>query len=105
MKAYDATFQLNAKFVDFFSKNLIFTRVIARVRGLQDTLDLQNDLQTIYQWSSTNNAQFNAEKFECMRYGYNEEIETTTSYLSNTGSQIKNSDAVKDLGVASGVTP
>ena len=75
------------------------TRVVARVRGLQDTLDLQNDLQTIYQWSSTNNAQFNAEKFECLRYGYNEEIKTTTSYLSNTGSQIKNSDVVKDLGV------
>ena len=46
-----------------------------------------------------NNAQFNADKFECLRYGPNEAIKSDSTYYSNVGTEIKAKQTVKDLGV------
>ena len=55
------------------------TRVLAQVNSTNDTLALQSDLNKIYQWSEKNNATFNPEKFECLRYGKDQEIKSSTS--------------------------
>ena len=47
-----------------------------------DAVNLQEDLFHIYQWSVTNNMQFNDLKFELLRYGKDEELKLSTSYLS-----------------------
>ena len=48
----------------------------------EDVDSLQADLDVIYEWSVENNAQFNDDKFECVRYGYNEQIKSSTRYSS-----------------------
>ena len=75
------------------------TRILAKISSPQSVFSMQQDLETIYQWSETNNMEFNANKFECMRYGTNELIKTSTSYFSNSGSIIETKDSVTDLGI------
>ena len=75
------------------------TRVMAEVQHTEDVNSLQRNLDTIYEWSASNNTQLNAEKFECVRYGYNSGIKTSTSYTASDGSSIQAKDTVKDLGV------
>ena len=75
------------------------TRVMGQVRNIDDTRDLQLDLDAIYDWSTANNTQLNAEKFECVRYGYNKEIKESTSYKASDGADIQAKDTVKDLGI------
>ena len=75
------------------------TRVLRGVNSQQDVEELQKDLQTIYAWANENNAAFNADKFECLRYGRDEEIKSTTSYMSNSQDTIKCCSSVRDLGV------
>ena len=75
------------------------TRVLGQISGTGDVDHLQRDLDAIYDWSRKNNAQLNAEKFECIRYGYNQEIKTSTNYKANNGSPIESKSSVRDLGV------
>ena len=75
------------------------TRVLGSVSNLQDVDNLQADLNTIYLWALNNNAQFNGNKFECLRYGDNNNLRNSTSYKSSTGSVITVKDSVRDLGV------
>ena len=75
------------------------TRVAHGVDSEQDVLDLQADLNTVYQWADNNNMQFNSKKFECLRYGSNQELKRSTHYTSNSGKEIKTTDHTRDLGV------
>ena len=75
------------------------TRVMGEVRHPEDVSSLQRDLDAIYEWSAENNTQLNAEKFDCMRYGYDSGIKTSTCYTASDGSSIHPKDTVKDLGV------
>ena len=75
------------------------TRVLAGISHPGDVDALQQDLGRIYQWSSDNNAVFNADKFECLRYGTNKAIIENTAYYSNNLATIKTHSSVKDLGV------
>ena len=75
------------------------TRVLGKVVNNQDVENLQSDLDTIYQWSNANNALFNSDKFECLRYGPNVEIKHSTHYVSDLGTEIEQKDNVKDLGI------
>ena len=44
----------------------------------------------------------NGDTFECLRYGPNKDLQSSTTYLSNTGQAIQEKDHVKDLGVTMG---
>ena len=59
---------------------------------------LQDDLQTIYQWAELVGLQFNAKKFECVRYWPGMEP-PEQSYLSPSGSYIEEKSHLRDLGV------
>ena len=73
------------------------TRVMAGVDTTQQAEDFQKDLDAIYDWASRNNAEFNDQKFELLRYGVNEEIKNNTTYLSSNQIAIKVSEHVRDL--------
>lgn len=75
------------------------TRAAYGIDTVQDVAVLQADLNAVYQWADDNNMQFNSKKFECLRYGTNQELKVNTQYLSNTGEVIKTFDHTRDLGV------
>ena len=75
------------------------TRVLAGVSSSEDANKLQIDLNTIYQWAQNNNAMFNTDKFQCLRYGKNQHLKNVTSYQTNSGTTIKSEASAKDLGV------
>ena len=75
------------------------TRVTKGIICENDAVNLQEDLFKIYQWSITNNMEFNDLKFELMRYGTNIELKSSTSYISPSFNVIEAKNTVKDLGV------
>ena len=49
----------------------------------EETLMLQNDLHKLYKLAGVNNVKLNANKFELLRYGKEQEIKSATTYKSN----------------------
>ena len=43
--------------------------------------------------------ELNGDKFECLRYGQDKQLQRDTQYTSNTGLPIQQKGRVKDLGV------
>lgn len=78
------------------------TRIGRQIHTAEDASSLQTDLNSVYRWTDLNNMELNADKFECLRYGPNKDLQGNTSYLSNTGKSIQEKDHVKDLGVTMG---
>ena len=60
---------------------------------------LQNDLHKLYKWADTNNMKFNANKFELLRYGKEQEIKSATTDKSHDDSNIDDGEQVRDLGI------
>ena len=75
------------------------TRLMKEISNNTDVQSLQDDLNAVYQWTSSNNMQLNGLKFELLKYGKNEELKEHSNYLSDTGSPIETKMDVKDLGV------
>ena len=75
------------------------TRVLAGIREQGDISKMQDDLDSIYRWSQTNNMKFNSEKFECLRYGKDSQLKESAPYLSENGTPIEQKTKVRDLGV------
>ena len=70
------------------------------VNNEEQVEELQNDLDTIYNWQEKNKMLFNAKKFELMRYGPNEELKHSTNYLSHNYEEIiEVKETLRDLGV------
>ena len=89
----------NAVATSFISSFADDTRIGRAIASIEEAQELQKDLNSIYQWASDNNMQFNCDKFECIRYGQNRVLQAATSYKSNTDNVIKIKDTVMDLGV------
>ena len=75
------------------------TRATNGIKCENDAVNLQEDLFHIYQWSVTNNMQFNDLKFELLRYGKDAELKLSTAYISPSFNLIEEKPNVKDLGV------
>ena len=60
---------------------------------------LQNDLHKLYKWADTNNMKFNANMFELLQYGKEQEKKSATAYKSNDDSNIADKEQVRDLGI------
>ena len=58
---------------------------------------LQNDLHRLYKWADTNNVKFNANKFELLRYGKEQEIKSAATYKLYDDSNIDDKEQVRDL--------
>lgn len=75
------------------------TRVFAGINSVEASEQLQQDLNTIYDWAVHNNAEFNNEKFELLRYGNNKDLQEATSYKTSSNTFIEKSENVRDLGI------
>ena len=52
------------------------TLILFGIKDEEDTQMLQNHLHKLYKWADTNNMKFNANKFELLRYGKEQEIKS-----------------------------
>ena len=76
------------------------TRVGHGISNPEDMKELQLDLEAVYRWATSNNMEFNSEKFEHIRYKTSKSKEhCETPYLSNIGSPITQKEHLRDLGV------
>ena len=75
------------------------TRVLGKIRTQEDVENLQLDLNKIYSWAENNNMLFNNKKFELLRYGNNEDLKTSTFYLSADNEIIEEKESLRDLGI------
>jgi len=75
------------------------TRIGKGIASSEDAILLQQDLNKVYQWASTNNMLFNDSKFELLRYGKNISLQQSTNYVSNMDKHIEAKTSTKDLGV------
>ena len=75
------------------------TRVTKGIKAEEDAVNLQEDLFNIYQWSIQNNMQFNSIKFDLMRYGKDDDLKSSTAYISPEWELIEQKQNVKDLGI------
>ena len=75
------------------------TRIGSHIKSVDDGSALQEDLNAVYSWTETNNMQLHGDKFECLRFGGDSELQASIHYQSNTGSLIQEKDTVRDLGV------
>ena len=75
------------------------TRATKGIKSEDDAVDLQNDLFQIFDWSQKNNMQFNSVKFELIRYGKDNHLKESTTYISPEWELIENKESVKDLGI------
>ena len=79
------------------------TRIGHQIQCGEDVLELQADLEKVYERTSTNNMEFNAEKFELLRHrsGQYESVDDTgPGFLSSSGTTIEERAHVCNLGIA-----
>ena len=75
------------------------TIIPLKIKDEENTQMLQNDLHKLYKLADTNNMKFNANKFDLLRYGKEQEIKFATSYKSYDDSNIDDKEQVRDLGI------
>ena len=75
------------------------TRLLRGVRGEEDCEALQNDLDKIYHWAEDIGMQFNAGKFEVLRFCSGQTVPPDILYLSPEGGPIEEKECLRDLGV------
>ena len=68
------------------------------IKTLQDGLNLQLDVNTLYEWTKTNLMEFNSTKFEILKIGDNHDLKQT-QYVTPEGNIIEETELAKDLGV------
>ena len=56
------------------------TQISKRIRNRQDGLELQIDINKLYEWTEINLMQFNSDKFEALRIGKNETLKKDIQY-------------------------
>jgi ribonucleases P/MRP protein subunit RPP40 len=59
----------------------------------------KKNLDAIYKWAKEHNMEFNGSKFQLLRYGTDENLKSTTSYLDNAAQTIQESLMSRDLGI------
>lgn len=89
--------RIASSFISSFADD---TRIGRQIANDEDVHHLQTDLEAVYEWSERNNMQFNSDKFELLRYKLKgSEVQNSTSYKSNDGSEIEEKVHIRDLGV------
>ena len=75
------------------------TRVAKGISEATDVLRLQQDLNCIFKWAPNNNMAFNNTKFDLIRYGNDENLKSSSSYLNGDLKEIEEKTSLRDLGV------
>ena len=75
------------------------TRILIGIIDEEDIQMLQNDLHKLYKWADTNNMKFNANRFELLQYGKEQEIKSATTCKSYDDSNIDDKEQARDRGI------
>ena len=75
--------------VSYFAND---TQILIGVKDEEDTQMLQNDLHKLYKWADANNMKINANRFELLWYGKEQEIKSATTYKSYDDSYINDKE-------------
>ena len=75
------------------------TRVQRGVKTRDDCVELQQDLNNMYEWAETVGMQFNSGKFELLRFWASKEEQPAMQYLAPNGTPIEEKTSLRDLGV------
>ena len=75
------------------------TRIQHAVTQVQDCEVLQQDLDNVYTWAEKTGMQFNADKFELLRFWVDRDSAPDFDYLAPGGGKIEEKDSLRDLGV------
>ena len=87
---------INSSAVSSFADD---TRFLKKIEKFLDTQLLQQDLNTVYEWSKRNNMVFNSEKFEGITYTAPSINSVQRTYQADDESEITMKEHIKDLGV------
>merc|ERR1711989_202508 len=81
--------------IGIFADNTRGTREIATEL---DAIELQADLDALYEWAVHNNMEFNGSKFEAIKYGKNQNLKDNYNYYnSDCSDAIGDVDSLRDL--------
>ena len=75
------------------------TRVLMRVDCEDDNMEMQQEINKIYDWTDENSMKFNSSKFVVVKYCNRNSERREYNYTSPDGSLIDKSESTKDLGV------
>ena len=74
------------------------TKISYKISKEENITELQRDIDKVFKWAKENNLCFNADKFQLLRYGQNQELQDTR-YTTENGTEIEQKAYVKDIGV------
>ena len=80
-------------------KTTYWLRLSQTVESEQDCESLQQDLETMYTWAEDVGMEFNAGKFELLRFWPTREDAPDILYMAPDGSPIEEKESLRDLGV------
>ena len=69
------------------------------IKTVQDGLDLQIDVETLYSWTTKNLMEFNSTKFEVLKIGDNQNFKDNIVYKTPDGEIIPETKLTTDLGL------
>ena len=69
------------------------------IESEQDCESLQQDLETVYSWAEDVGMEFNAGKFELLRFWLDRDAAPDILYMAPDGGPIEEKDCLRDLGV------
>ena len=72
------------------------SRLWSAISGIHAAIEMQDDLNTVYEWANSINMKFNQSKFEAITFGKGERV---ASYSTPNGTPITQITHVKDLGI------
>ena len=76
------------------------TKIIKRIKNVEDVLELQEDLFKLHHWGQQNRMVYNGDKFVAIRHGKNSQIKEDTNYFSGEMEEvIGEEESTRDLGV------
>ena len=76
------------------------TRIARKIAEETDAMNLQSDLEDLYDWAKANNMEFNGSKFQSLKYGRNMELKELYNYENSDCSEaIGDVDCTRDLGI------
>ena len=75
-------------------------KILDSIKTEEDIEELQGNLEKLYIWEAKNKMKFNGSKFQCIRYGPNEDLKKDTLYFTaNMEEVIEQFSNLRDLGV------
>jgi hypothetical protein len=75
------------------------TKLSHKLNNKDDHEEIQNDCNNLFKWAEENNAEFNSEKFQLLRYGTNTKGRNELLYKTPDGQIIEEVKHAKDLGI------